>query len=94
MSLPLPNPIKIRSIISEQKTCHLPIVSSFQARRVQNAQKQAVWKIMEHAKVSITNQESLVGIATSENMAKSKLNPILTAFPAPFLVFWARFRQA
>jgi hypothetical protein len=41
-----------------------------------------------------TKHERLVGVATSENLAKSKLNPILLEFPAPFLVFWARFRQA
>jgi hypothetical protein len=49
---------------------------------------------MEHAKVFITNHERLVGVTTSENTAKSKLNPILFAFTAPFLVFWVRFRQA
>jgi len=45
-------------------------------------------------KAFITKHERLVGVASSENLAKSKLNPILLEFPAQFLVFWARFRQA
>jgi len=45
-------------------------------------------------KASITKHERLVGVATSEDLAKSKLNSLLLEFPAPFLVFWARFRQA
>ena len=45
-------------------------------------------------KAFITKHERLVSVATSENLAKSKLNPLLLEFPAPFLVFWARFRQA
>jgi hypothetical protein len=54
MSIPLPNPVKIRSIISERKgakTSHLPIMSSFQDLSVQKAQKQVVWKSMERARL-------------------------------------------
>jgi hypothetical protein len=54
MYIPLPNPNKIPSIISEQKgvkTSHLPIMSSFQSLSAQKAQKQVVWKSMEHAKL-------------------------------------------
>jgi hypothetical protein len=40
-------------------------------------------------KAFITKHERLLGVATLENLAKSKLNPILLVFPAPFLVLWA-----
>jgi len=42
------------SIISEEKgakTSHLPIMSSFQALSVQKAQKQVVWRSVEHARL-------------------------------------------
>jgi hypothetical protein len=49
---------------------------------------------MEHGQVFRTKNESMVSLATTANLARSKLNPILLALFTPFLVFWTRFRQA